>query len=126
MDSMQLLVVEADEHEANLLKANLERRGARVSVAPNPAVALEWLDAEPVDAVLTDLDPAAFAFLREIRVRDATLPVVILTEHATIERAAEGIRAGATDLLPKPVHPDVMISLLDRWIRPRSSVSRTA
>jgi DNA-binding NtrC family response regulator len=54
--------------------------------------------------------------VREIRAVDASLPVLILTAYASVEKAVEGIRAGATDFLTKPVNVDAVVALIERAV----------
>ncbi len=120
---LELLVVEDDVLEGRLLEANLGRRGGvRVHVAGSVGAALAWLEAVPVDAVLTDLmlpDGDGIELVRHIRAGDPGMPVVVLTAHGSLERAVEGIRAGATDFLAKPANIDAVLALIERAVRER-------
>ncbi len=117
---LELLVVEDDLLEARLVKAQLERRpNVRVHVERSAEGALAFLDNRAVDAVVTDLvlpGAGGLELLAKIRETDRSLPVVILTAHATVERAVEGIRAGATDFLPKPANVDALFALIERAV----------
>lgn len=118
-DPMEVLLVEDDTLEARLLKAGLERRGVRVRVATTAEEALARLETEPTDAVVSDLvmpGAGGIELVRRIRETDASLPVIILTAHATVEKAVEGIRAGATDFLSKPAHADALYTLIERAV----------
>jgi two-component system response regulator AtoC len=70
--------------------------------------ALERLREHDVDAVILDLklgDEDGMQVLRRLREFDATLPVVMLTGHGTIEHAVRATRLGAYDFMLKP--PDL-------------------
>ena len=74
------------------------------------------------DAVITDLvmeGTDGIELTRRVRQLDPTIPVFILTASATLPRAVEGIRAGATDFLPKPAHPDALLALVERAVSER-------
>lgn len=122
-EQLTLLVVDDDILHARLLKANLERPGRlRVEVTGSGPDALERIAAGPIDAVLTDLampEMDGIELVRRIRAADPALPVVIMTAHASIPRAVEGIRAGATDFLPKPVNPEALIAFVERAVQER-------
>jgi DNA-binding NtrC family response regulator len=47
--------------------------------------------------------------LKEIKRQFPLVEVIMLTGHATVEYAVEGMRSGASDYLMKPVDPEVMI-----------------
>src|SRR5690606_12036549 len=123
LDQLTLLVVDDDLLHARLLKANLERPGRlKVEIAGSGAKAMERIAAGPVDAVLTDLampEVDGLELVRQIRATDMALPVVIMTAHASIAAAVDGIRAGATDFLPKPVNPEALIAFVERAVLDR-------
>jgi DNA-binding NtrC family response regulator len=119
-----VLLVEDDVLEARLLRANLAPSGRlRVQTAASGEEALERTASEPFDAIVTDLVMAdgmdGIELVRRIRENDASLPVIIVTAHATVDRAVEGIRAGATEFLPKPVNADALLALVERAVRER-------
>ena len=120
---LRLLVVDDDPLQARLLQAQLEQKGkARVDMRGSAAEAVVAIGRARYDAVVTDLmmDPTdGIELTRRIRQIDSSLPVFILTAHATLGRAVEGIRAGATDFLAKPAHPDALLALIERSVAER-------
>ncbi|MBA2572468.1 MAG: response regulator [Gemmatimonadetes bacterium] len=75
-----------------------------------------------MQAVLTDLTMPGIGgieLVRRIRETDPMLPVLIMTADGTVERAVEGIRAGATDFLPKPINVTALIALIERAVAER-------
>jgi DNA-binding NtrC family response regulator len=56
---------------------------------------------------------------RRIRALDSSLPVVVLTANASIERAVEAIRAGANDFLQKPANVTALEALIERAVAER-------
>ena len=121
--TLNVLLVEDDVLEARLLKANLEHGGrARIRTAGSGEEALERLGRTPCDAVVTDLvmpGMDGIELVRRIREFDASLPVVLVTAHGTVERAVEGIRAGASDFLTKPVNIGALLALVERAVSER-------
>ncbi len=82
--------------------------GFRPLEATGEQEALAALRTHPVEAVLLDLklgDEDGLQVLRRLREEDATLPVVMLTGHGTIDHAIEATRLGAYDFILKP--PDL-------------------
>jgi CheY-like chemotaxis protein len=49
--------------------------------------------------------------LREARERNLVCPIVMITGHPTAETAAEAVRLGAFDYLPKPVEQDALLHI---------------
>lgn len=122
-EQLTLLVVDDDVLHARLLRANLERPGRlQVEVAGSGEEALARIAAGPVDAILTDLAMPGMdglELVRRIRATDPALPIVLMTAHASISAAVEGIRAGATDFLPKPIIPETLIAFVERAVLER-------
>jgi two-component system response regulator AtoC len=123
MNTLRLLIVDDDPLSARLLRANLDRPGrVRCELAASGEEALEMLARQPMDSVLTDLTMPGIdgiELVRRIRETDPALPVIIMTNNATLERAVEGIRAGATDFLPKPVNVSAVLALFERAVAER-------
>jgi two-component system response regulator HydG len=122
-DALTLLIVDDDLLHARLLKANLERPGRlRVEVVGSAEEALARIAQSPVDAVLSDVTMPGMdgiEFVRRVRETDTALPVILMTAHATLERAVDGIRAGATEFLPKPINANAIVALVERAIAER-------
>lgn len=122
-EPLDLLIVDDDLLSARLLKANLDRPGrTRVNLAGSGEEALERIAHARVDVVLTDLsmpEMDGIELLRRIRGSDPSLPVIIMTANATLEKAVEGIRGGATDFLQKPVNVTAVQALAERAVADR-------
>ncbi len=92
--------------------------------------ALEAVRERGVDAVILDLklgDEDGLRVLRELRDLDASLPVVMLTGHGTVEQAVRAIQLGAYDFMLKPPDLGHLGVVLDRALehaRLRQEVSR--
>lgn len=121
--ALRLLVVEDDEMQAKLLKANLARAGRlEIQLAHSADDALGEMYRRMPDAVLADVNmpgKGGIALVREIRAFDPSIPVLLMTIGATMDLAIEGIRAGATEFLQKPIDVGAFLALLDRAIRER-------
>ena len=121
MNSLDILLVDDDMLAARLLKAQLDRPGrTRVDVAGSAEEGFERFTRGRYQALVTDLmmggGADGLALLRRVRAMDATVPVVVLTAHASLERAVEAVRAGATDFLEKPPNTGALLALLERAV----------
>lgn len=121
---LTLLVADDDLLLARLMKANLDLPGqTRTEIAGSGEEALARLARGGIDALITDLAMPGMdgiELVRRVRETDRGLPIIITTAHATVERAVEGIRAGATEFLQKPVNIDALLTLVGRAISERS------
>lgn len=122
-EPVTLLVVDDDPLAARLLKAHLERPGkVRVNIAPGGSEALAVLARGGVDAVLSDLvmpEMDGVELVRRVRALDATLPVIVLSGQASLERAVDAMRAGATDFMQKPPNVTALAALVERALAER-------
>jgi two-component system, NtrC family, response regulator AtoC len=120
---LQLLLVDDDPVSTEVLQSRLESRGqVKVRQVGSGAEALDWFRKGSWDAVISDVmmpEMDGIELVRAIRAQDPSLPVFLVTGRATVRRAVEGIRAGATDFLPKPVDVEALLALLERAVAER-------
>ena len=120
------LLVEDDELGREYVAEALAALGIEARTAKNGREALEFLDKEDVDFVLTDLrmpQMDGMALLKAVRERAPHLPIVLMTAHGTLEVAIEAMRDGAEDILLKPFDPDALALLIKR-IESRAKLTR--
>ena len=125
MSSAHILVVEDDESLRRVTQSQIERAGYAVNSAVDVAQAMEILERQPHDLVITDLnlpDLSGMDLLKHVRAQYAETAVVIVTAFGTIETAVEAIKSGAYDYLTKPVHPDELRALINRLLDHRSLI----
>jgi DNA-binding NtrC family response regulator len=104
-----ILVVDDEPISRDYLAEALAALGARVLTAEDGEQAVAMLQAHPVDYVFTDLQMPkrdGLAVLAEAKARDRDRPVVLVTAHGTMAVAVKAMRAGADDILEKPVGLD--------------------
>jgi DNA-binding NtrC family response regulator len=93
-----------------LLHAALTRFGYAVATTTSPANALERLQTQSFDTVITDPEMAEMDGLdlcqRVLEFR--RVPVIVLTVHGDVASAARALRAGAFDFLTKPLDPNLL------------------
>lgn len=104
--NIRVLLVDDEEDFLNVLAERLEARKLLVSTALNGEQALECLKQEDVDVVVLDMlmpGRSGIEVLREIKLMKPLVEVILLTGHATVQSASEGMRLGAYYYLMKPV-----------------------
>ena len=104
-----ILVVDDDSSVTASLSLLLKQAGYRTATAASPEEALESLARGPCELVLQDMNfsrrtsgEEGMELLREIKRRQADLPVILITAWGSIELAVQGIKAGAADFVTKP------------------------
>ena len=97
----------------------LESAGLEVAEADSVATAERAVRDGHPDAVVLDHmlpDGTALDLLPRIREVDASLPVVVLTGHATIDLAVRAVKEGADQFLAKPVELPALLVIVQRLL----------
>jgi two-component system, NtrC family, response regulator AtoC len=122
---LHLLLVEDDPLERRLLEMTLGRtHRLTIECAASGEEALDCLANTSCDAVMTDLmmpGMNGIDLIRRIRAYDSGIPIIVVTANAAVERAVEGMRAGATEYLVKPIDSAKVMSFLERTRRDRAT-----
>ncbi|MGJ7582511.1 sigma 54-interacting transcriptional regulator [Variovorax sp. RHLX14] len=101
----RLLVVDDDPDMLRLLSMRLNSAGYRVTAVTSAESALNQLEIEHPQLVLSDVrlpGRDGLALFDEIRKNHPTLPVILLTAHGTIPDAVEATARGVFTYLTKP------------------------
>ena len=118
-----ILLIEDNRDYAATLRANLEREGYEVSVAPNGVEGLELAKRTAPDMIILDLMLPAmsgFTVLQRLRDEGRDAPVLIMTALGTEEEKLRGFGLGADDYVVKPC------GLLEILARVRALLKRAA
>jgi DNA-binding NtrC family response regulator len=103
----EILVVDDEIGIRELLSEILGDEGHTVLLAESAQQARAIRDRQRVDLVLLDIwmpDADGITLLREWAARGRlTMPVIMMSGHATVDTAAEAARIGASDFLEKPI-----------------------
>jgi len=105
LERKQILVVDDEPNLRRVLSAQLQRDGYDVHTAEDGEQAIQILQENHVDLVITDLRMPrmdGMALLRHTVENEEELPVIILTAHATVDNAVEALKTGAFDYITKP------------------------
>jgi DNA-binding NtrC family response regulator len=118
----RVLVVDDEKSILTLLEDALTQWGYQVTAAGTAAEALTALRTQVFDAALSDVrmpDMSGLDLLREIKKRDESIEVVIMTGYPTISSAVEALKEGAYDYLSKPLILDELRHLMQRLMERR-------
>lgn len=112
MEKMKLLLVDDEERYLKTTKLLMEKKGYSVAVASSGQEALETLQKRIIHVVILDVKMPGMdgnETLKAIKRLYPLVEVVMLTGHATVDSAIDGLKSGATDYLMKPADIDDII-----------------
>ncbi|MDI6796726.1 MAG: response regulator [Desulfatibacillaceae bacterium] len=112
MEKMKILLVDDEERFLQTTKKLLEKKGIEAMTATGGEAALDILDTSIVHVVILDVKMPGMdgiETLRLIKSRHPLVEVIMLTGHATVESAVDGLKSGATDYVMKPCDINALI-----------------
>ncbi|OEF96553.1 response regulator transcription factor [Desulfuribacillus alkaliarsenatis] len=108
----QILVVEDNQNLALLMKARLEQAGYRVLQALDGQEALDILDEQHVDLIISDIMMPlmdGFELIESLREANYTLPILVITAKESFADKEKGFRLGTDDYMVKPINMNEMV-----------------
>lgn len=107
-----VLVVEDDKNLRKLMEVVLRQNGYNVLTATDGLQALEILDKQQVDLLISDImmpNLDGYSLTEEIRKIKNNLPVLMVTAKETLEDKKKGFLVGTDDYMVKPIDMDEML-----------------
>ena len=120
MAKQRVLVVDDEARMRRVLELMLLQMGCRVDTAANGREALDFLDRQGVDLVITDLKMPqldGMGLLRQLRQQGNEIPVIVITAYGTVENAVEAMKQGAFDYLLRPFELDTLEAVVRRALK---------
>lgn len=127
MASYTILLVEDDVELRGALRSYLELKGYSVREAGTSKACREYLEQGSPDGIVMDYslpDSDGLQLLRHIRAVDSSVPVLVMTGHATIDLAVRAIKEGAEQFVAKPLEMSVLFKLLEKALDNRRFIRR--
>ncbi len=112
LKTVKLMLVDDEERFLSTLAKRLAEKGMQVQTASSGFEALETIRDKSVDIVVLDIKMPqmdGIQTLGHIKKIDPDVEVILLTGHANVESAVEGMRLGAYDYLMKPCELEQLI-----------------
>ena len=117
-----ILVVDDELEIREGLEALLTSENFEVTLADTGQAGLQRLEDQPFDLMLLDVslpDRNGLDMLREIRLRDPHLSIILITAYGSIDMARAAFKAGAQDYITKPWSNDELIAQISMAIEGR-------
>lgn len=115
----RILLVDDNDFNRQVGRELIELTGARVKTANDGQEAVDMVNAMNYDLVLMDIQMPVmdgYAASRIIRKQHPDVPVIALTAHALSEERQRCLQAGMSDVLNKPIVPNMMYRVLASWL----------
>jgi DNA-binding NtrC family response regulator len=107
VETMKILVVDDEAPIREMLKKGLSQMGGfAIDVAQNGQEAIEKIEKDVFDLVLTDLKMPEMDGIELLKTIKGTRPevmVILMTAFGSIQTAVEAIKIGANDYITKPI-----------------------
>jgi two-component system nitrogen regulation response regulator NtrX len=117
--ALEVLVVDDEADIRELVSGVLEDEGYKVRTAADSSAALEAVEERRPSLALLDvwlqgsrLD--GLQLLQELKRRDPTIPVLMISGHGNLDTAVAAVREGAIDFIEKPFEAERLIYLVGR------------
>ena len=116
-----ILIIENEVSNRLLIERVLSTRGYRCISASNGQEALNILDREYVDLILTDLSmPVLDGYRTTQLIRErpemANVPIVAVTAYALNDESEAAMQIGCNEYLTKPFKPRQLLEVVDRLL----------
>lgn len=124
MPNTRILIADDQAHIRQSLALLLEPEGFEITEVDTPQSALHVLDKQSFELVLMDMNYAkdttsgdeGIALIKQIRLLDQALPIIVMTAWANIELSVSAIKSGANDFIEKPWNNARLLSLINNHI----------
>lgn len=117
--ALKVLVAEDDDFNFEYIKAILNKAKYVILHACTGAEAIELYRNNPdTDIILMDIkmpDMDGYNSAREIRKLNASVPIIAVTAYAATGDRQKCLQAGMNDYISKPVTPQNLLLVLDKW-----------
>lgn len=116
-----------DPHMQQAIRACLGRESYQLTVVPNGLAAIEQLEQESFDLIITDQQMpqmSGIELMATLQKRGVEIPVIMITAYGTINQAVEAMQLGAADFITKPFSAQDLERIVDRVLLPEAGVSR--
>lgn len=116
VDNLRVLFVDDEVDFLETLIKRMQKRHVAVFGVGSGEEAVAWLAREAADVVVLDVRMQGMdgiQTLRAIKTAHPLVEVIMLTGHASLEIAKEGMQLGAFDYLMKPIELDELLYKLE-------------
>ncbi|MEN8262484.1 MAG: response regulator [Nitrospirota bacterium] len=114
-----ILVVDDDPSVLEVTSLLLEEFGYDIVSSPSADDAINRLETDKIDIVITDIvmpSMSGIELLREIHDIDPQKPVILMTAYADMEKVIDAIKIGAFDFIIKPFTSQLLVHSIEKAV----------
>lgn len=120
---MNKILIVDDERNIGMLLQNFLSADYDVTFIDNSLEALDWLEDNLPDLIISDLqmpDLDGYEFIRKVRLRGFTshTPIIVLSALQESKERVRCYRLGAQDYLTKPFNPEELTFVIEKNLNP--------
>lgn len=122
-----ILIVEDTESLREVLSTVLSCEGYQVTTAASAEEGLAKFQDNEFSLVLSDLklpEKSGLDFLKESKVLDNSIPIIVMTAYGSIDTAVQAMKLGASDFITKPFDPAMLCNLVKQVSQHRRIIDR--
>ena len=119
----KLLIIDDEKGILDLLTHVFKKEGYGVSTAMNAKRAIEIIDKENLDLILTDIklpQKSGLEIMKHVLKTRPDVPVILMTAYGTIKQSVEALKAGAVDYVVKPFDVEELKIIIRQNLEKRS------
>jgi DNA-binding NtrC family response regulator len=123
----RILIADDDPHMQVAIKTCLARKEFELVVVNNGLLALDLLEREPFDLVITDQQMPQMSgseLMAAAQSKGIDIPMILITAYGTITQAVEAMQRGAADFIAKPFTAPELERVVERVLLPESKACR--
>lgn len=115
MEPKKILVIDDEESMRHMLTMILKREGYGVRAVEKGREALQLLDSETFDFILSDVimpEMNGLDLLQALKGKGTEATVIMMSAYGSVDTAVEAMKLGAYDYISKPFKPDEILLTL--------------
>lgn len=116
----EILIVEDDIAFGTMLKTFLNKKGYKAQHVFSASEAFKKIAEDSFELILTDVrlpDNDGLEILKEVKTKNPSSQVIVMTSYAEISMAVEAMKAGAFDYISKPFRPESILQTIDNALK---------
>jgi len=128
-EKISILVVDDERSMRDFLKILLQKEGYTVVTAHNGENALECLESQEFDLIISDIrmpGMGGLELLGAVKEQNPDLPVIMITAFASPDDAVQAMKNGAFDYISKPFNVDEIKSVIESATTKKKGPATTA